>query len=52
MVWVMEKSPYRRFYERLGGTLHRRDEKPSRIAGGLVPVVNYVWADISALARL
>jgi len=52
IVWVMEQSPYRRFYERLGGTLHRRMDQPSRIAGRPVPVVSYVWADIRPLARL
>jgi GNAT superfamily N-acetyltransferase len=52
MVWVMEQSPYRRFYEHLGGTVHRRVEHPSRIAGGPVPTVSYVWVDIGPLARL
>jgi len=52
IVWVMEPSPYRRFYERLGGTLYRRVVQPSRIAGQPVPVVSYVWADLRPLARL
>jgi len=52
MVWVMEPSPYRRFYEHLGGALHRRALHPSRIAGGPVSTVSYVWGDIRQLSGL
>jgi len=51
IVWVLEQNPYRRFYERLGGTLVSRRVRESRLAGGQ-PEVSYGWKDIRRLAEL
>jgi GNAT superfamily N-acetyltransferase len=51
IVWVLEQNPYRRFYEKLGGTLVRRRVGHSRIAGTPLPEVGYGWRDTGALAR-
>jgi len=52
VVWVLEENPYRRFYERLGGTYLRRRVVASRIAMGPLPEVSYGWKDLRALAKL
>lgn len=52
IVWVLEQNPYRRFYERLGGTVGRTRLRESRTAGGPVPEVSYVWNDLRPLAQL
>jgi len=52
IVWVLAQNPYRRFYERLGGTLVRTRTAPSRIAGGPLPEVGYGWKEIGPLTRL
>jgi len=51
IVWVLEQNPFRRFYERLGGTLVRRRVAPSRIARTALPEVSYGWTDLRPLAR-
>jgi GNAT superfamily N-acetyltransferase len=51
IVWVLEQNPYRRFYEKLGGTPVRKRMGPSRIAGRSIPEVSYGWRDLSPLMR-
>ncbi len=51
IVWVLPQNPYRRFYERLGGTLvGRRIAKPHRLGVGPMLEVSYGWTDIRGLA--
>jgi len=51
IVWVLERNPYRRFYEHLGGVEgRRRTEHPSRIAGVPLAEVSYLWPDLRRLA--
>jgi GNAT superfamily N-acetyltransferase len=50
IVWVLEQNPYRRFYERMGGTPVRKRLGHSRLAGGPLPEVGYGWRDIRSLA--
>jgi len=49
IVWVLEQNPYRRFYEKLGGTFVRKRMGQSRIAGGPVSEISYGWLDTSEL---
>jgi len=52
VVWVLEQNPYRRFYERLGGSLEgRRIGVSHRLGGGPLPEVSYGWHDIRGLAE-
>jgi ribosomal protein S18 acetylase RimI-like enzyme len=48
LVWVIAESPYRRFYESLGGKLVK--EKIKEIGGRLVTEVGYGWEKIDKLA--
>jgi GNAT superfamily N-acetyltransferase len=53
IVWVLAQNPYRRFYERLGGTLvGNRVGSSHRLGGGPLPEVGYGWKDIRRLASL
>jgi len=52
LVWVLEQNPYRRFYEKLGGTSVSQRLGRSRIAGGPVSEVSYGWKDLRALTTL
>jgi GNAT superfamily N-acetyltransferase len=52
IVWVLERNPYRRFYEHLGGTFVRKRIHSSRIVAGPVPEVSYGWKDLRPLTRL
>jgi GNAT superfamily N-acetyltransferase len=52
IAWVLEQNPYRRFYERLGGTFVRKRMHSSRIAAGPVPEVSYGWEDLRRLTVL
>jgi GNAT superfamily N-acetyltransferase len=49
IVWVLEQNPYRRFYEKQGGTATRRRVVP--VAGVPLPEVGYGWKDIRPLAK-
>lgn len=49
IVWVLEANPYRRFYERLGGTAARRRVAP--VAGTQLQEIGYGWKDITQLSR-
>ena len=49
LVWVLEANPYRRFYEKLGGTAVRR--RVATVAGTPLPEVGYGWKDIRGLSR-
>lgn len=48
IVWVLEANPYRRFYEKLGGTAVRHRFAPH--AGVSLPEVSYGWKNIRELA--
>jgi GNAT superfamily N-acetyltransferase len=52
IVWVLEQNPYRRFYERLGGTPVRKRLGRSRLGGGPLPEVSYGWKELRELANL
>jgi GNAT superfamily N-acetyltransferase len=53
VVWVLKQNPYRRFYERLGGTLvGERVGLPHRLGGGPLLEVAYGWKDIRGLSSL
>jgi len=52
IVWVLEQNPYRRFYEKLGGTPVGQRIGHSRIAGGPVSEVSYGWKDLAVLTTL
>ena len=52
IVWVLERNPYRRFYERLDGTFVRKRAGHSRLVGIPLPEVSYGWKDIRRLANL
>jgi GNAT superfamily N-acetyltransferase len=48
VTWVLEKSPYRKFYESLNGTLES-GQKFLDIAGTQITVVSYRWNDLSSI---
>ncbi|HTT35478.1 MAG TPA: GNAT family N-acetyltransferase [Thermoplasmata archaeon] len=48
LVWVVERNPYRRLYEKLGGTPVRRSVEP--VAGEMHPLIAYGWKDLRGLA--
>jgi ribosomal protein S18 acetylase RimI-like enzyme len=48
LIWAFAESPYRRFYESLGGRLIR--EKTKEIGGRMIPEVGYGWEEIHRLA--
>lgn len=48
LVWVFKDSPYREFYEKLGGECI--GEKVFEIAGDNYPAVGYGWKDIRNLS--
>ncbi len=48
VVWVMEKSPYRRFYEKLGGNLEP-GMKQLDIAGQRVRLLSYSWKNLKLI---
>jgi len=53
IVWVLPQNPYRRFYERLGGTLvGQRVSPPHRLGVGPMLEVGYGWTDVRLLANL
>jgi GNAT superfamily N-acetyltransferase len=53
IVWVLEQNVYRRFYERLGGSLvGKRVGEPHRLGGGPLTEISYGWKDIRPLASL
>lgn len=47
MVWALQRNPYRKFYERLGGVL--LGEETTCIAGCELQQVAYGWSDLSSL---
>jgi GNAT superfamily N-acetyltransferase len=50
-VWVMEKNPYRRFYEKIGGEL--LDQSRDLDYGGTrLTVVSYGWTQLQSLTNL
>jgi GNAT superfamily N-acetyltransferase len=51
IVWVFEKNPYRRFYERLGGEFLRQRVGTSRLGGPDLSEVSYGWKDLRTLAE-
>jgi GNAT superfamily N-acetyltransferase len=51
IVWVLDGNPYRRFYERLGGTVVGKRTSAGRLSGG-VTEVSYGWSDIRPLTTL
>ncbi len=48
VVWVLEQSPYRKFYETLGGEL-RPETKRLEAAGSSLQLVCYGWKDLRGL---
>jgi ribosomal protein S18 acetylase RimI-like enzyme len=51
LVWVMDKNPYRRFYEKIGGEL--LDQTRDLDYGGKkLTVVSYGWLDLNKLVNL
>jgi GNAT superfamily N-acetyltransferase len=48
LIWTIAESPYRRFYESLGGKVVRGTTK--EIGGKLIPEVGYGWEEIHQLA--
>jgi GNAT superfamily N-acetyltransferase len=44
LIWAAAESPYRRFYESIGGKLVR--EKSKEIGGKMIPEVGYGWEKI------
>lgn len=48
LIWTLAESPYRRFYESLGGKAVR--EKTKEIGGKMVPEVGFGWEEIHQLA--
>ena len=49
LIWTIAESPYRRFYESLGGKVVR--EKIKEIGGKIIPEVGYGWEEIRQLTR-
>jgi GNAT superfamily N-acetyltransferase len=50
-VWIMEKNPYRRFYEKLGGELLDQS-RDIDYGGKRLTVVSYGWTHLQSLANL
>lgn len=50
IAWVLERNPYRRFYDHLGGVAVRRRER-AHAGGPPTPEIGYGWVDIRALAE-
>ena len=51
-LWVLRDNPYRRFYDRVGGSV-LGDDKQSELGGSNVTSMAYGWRDLEALrARL
>ncbi len=48
VVWVLEASPYRKFYESLHGTL-QPGIKQLQVAGHSLRLVSYLWPDLGNL---
>ncbi len=48
VVWVLEISPYRKFYESLHGTL-QPGFKQLNVAGETLRLVSYLWSDLNSL---
>lgn len=48
VVWVLEQSPYRKFYEALGGSLGE-GRKILELGGDRIPLVSYGWGQGSLL---
>ena len=48
VVWVLEQSPYRKFYESLHGTLQPGTKK-LEVAGQSLQLVSYRWDDLNSL---
>ena len=49
LIWTIAESPYRRFYESLGGKVVRETIK--EIGGKMIPEVGYGWEEIRQLTR-
>ena len=49
LVWVLEKNPYRRFYEKLNGVILRKKRLP--FAGEMIDTIAYGWIDTSLIAQ-
>ncbi len=50
LVWVLEGNPFRRFYEKLGGEIIRRELRPT--AGTKLPELAYGWRELRILMDL
>jgi len=50
LVWIMEKNPYRKFYEKLGGLLLDQS-RDVEYGGKNLRVACYGWADLGPLIR-
>lgn len=50
IIWAATENPWRRFYEKIGGTLLPHTKQPE-IGGKPVPHVAYGWRDLSILGR-
>jgi L-amino acid N-acyltransferase YncA len=48
IVWVLEPSPYRKFYESLHGTL-QPGFKQLQVTGQTLRLVSYLWSDLNSL---
>ena len=48
VVWVLEPSPYRKFYESLHGKLEA-GQKTLMVAGTKLTLVSYKWDDLNAI---
>jgi hypothetical protein len=48
LIWAFAESPYRRFYESLGGRAVRETTK--EIGGKMMPEVGYGWEELQGLA--
>jgi GNAT superfamily N-acetyltransferase len=48
LVWIMRENPYRRFYEKLGGSLLEQTRELD-YGGKKVTVICYGWSDIAKL---
>ena len=51
LVWVMDKNPYRRFYEKIGGELLDQTRDVD-YGGAKLTVVSYGWTDLGKLTNL
>jgi hypothetical protein len=51
LVWVMDKNPYRHFYEKIGGELLDQTRDVD-YGGSKLTVVSYGWTELGKLTNL